>query len=73
MKVEAKREIWIVNQRGANELVARKWTLHREAYLPSREVLRADCLEAIHARLPAGLTRQERAPHMSERVLEVWS
>jgi hypothetical protein len=73
MKVEGKREIWIVSRRGATELVARKWALHRDAYLPSREVLRAECIEAIRERLPVGLTRQDPSPQMSAQVLEVWS
>lgn len=73
MKDESKKDIWVINRRGATELIARRWTWHREAYLPSREVLRAEGLDALRARLPEGLTRADPAPHLVAHVVEVWS
>lgn len=66
-------EIWVVNTRSGEGVVARKWRLHRGSYLPSSDVLRAPTLDALRARMPPGLVARAPLPSAAPNVVEIWS
>ena len=72
MKKSSPLEMWVVHDRAAAGVEARKWLWHHGRFTESPDQIRAESVEDLHSRLPPGLIRHERKPDDAPSVLEIW-